>query len=141
MVLITLIGSRQAKEGSRFVYMGPLGECKECKLKGVCLNLEQGVLYEVTGLRDKVHDCEVHDENVRVVVVEKRPKQLTVPVKMALEGSTITYDQPKCDELGCKNHRHCHPIGMKSGTKITINTLEGDVECPAGHRLVLAKVA
>ncbi len=140
MVLITLIGRRNAKEGSRFYFMGSLSECKECKMKGVCFNLDEGALYEVTELRDKIHDCEVHDEGVQVVVVEKRPQMLTVPVKVALEGSTITYEPPKCDQLGCDNRRNCHPVGLKAGSKIRINSLEGDVTCPAGQRLVLAKV-
>ncbi|MCK4455214.1 MAG: UPF0179 family protein, partial [Thermoplasmata archaeon] len=28
MVLVTLIGERQVKEGNEFVYTGPLSECK-----------------------------------------------------------------------------------------------------------------
>ena len=141
MVLITLIGKKQATPGSRFIYLGPLGECKDCRLKGVCLNLEKGTLSAVTGQRPVGHDCPVHEDGVQVVEVEKRPQMLTVPLKVALEGSTITYEEPKCDDLGCANHRNCHPVGMRQGCKITITSLEGDVDCPQGLRLVFAKVA
>ncbi|HIJ00455.1 MAG TPA: UPF0179 family protein, partial [Candidatus Methanomethylophilaceae archaeon] len=127
--MITLIGKRQAKEGAHFIYLGPLSECKECRLRGVCLNMEQGALYEVTRLRDVTHDCDVHDEGVCVVEVEKKPRKITVPMKVALEGGTITYDEPKCECVGCQNHRFCHPLGLRPGSKITITSLGKDVTC------------
>ncbi len=57
MVVITLIGEHQAKEGEQFVYRGPLTECRECKLKAVCFNLDPGSMYRIKKIRDVHHEC------------------------------------------------------------------------------------
>lgn len=140
MMLITLIGEPQAKVGNRFYYLGALTECKECRLKGVCFNLEPGHLYEVTALRDTEHDCEIHESKVRVVEVEKRPTLATVPRKKAIDGSMITYESVKCTNLGCVNYVNCHPIGIEDGMKLSITEMIGDIECPIDESLVLVKL-
>ena len=56
MTLITLIGEEMAREGAEFYFLGPLTECKDCRLKGVCFNLEQGSRYRVSEVRD-AHLC------------------------------------------------------------------------------------
>ncbi|MFA7622902.1 MAG: UPF0179 family protein, partial [Candidatus Methanomethylophilaceae archaeon] len=61
MVLVTLIGESQARIGNRFYYLGPSLECRECRFKNVCFNLEVGRMYEVTELRDVHHECEMHE--------------------------------------------------------------------------------
>ena len=38
MVLITLLGEPQAEAGKEFYFIGPMNDCKECKLKGVCVD-------------------------------------------------------------------------------------------------------
>ena len=140
MVLITLIGEEQAKVGNRFYYMGPQTECKECRLKGVCFNLEPGRLYEITSLRDTRHECEVHEGGVRVVEVEKKPTMATILKKVAIEGSVITYDQSDCARMGCEHWQHCHPIGIRAGDKLTVNDIVGKVDCPIKDDLMLVKL-
>ena len=66
MVIITLIGEHLAKEGEEFVYRGPLTECRDCKLKGVCFNLDAGGLYRIRSVRPVHHECRIHEEGVRV---------------------------------------------------------------------------
>ena len=134
--MITVIGDRQAKVGGRFIYLGPLTECKECKLKGVCFNLDAGALYRIVEVRDVKHDCKVHEDGVRVVKVEKERMEGVVPKKGAMEGSTITWEVIKCDRLGCQHYRLCHPLGIDKGHKARISKIVGDLECAEGKKLV-----
>ena len=140
MVLITLIGEAQARIGNRFYYLGSLTECKDCKLKGVCFNLEPGHLYEVKTLRDAMHDCEIHESKVRAVEVIKVPVSVAVPGKKAIDGSTITFETVKCDMIGCENYSYCHPAGIKDGMKMTIADVVGDVNCMINEKMVLVKL-
>jgi uncharacterized protein (UPF0179 family) len=140
MVLITLIGEGQARIGNGFYFMGPLSECKECRLRGICFNLEPGSLYEVVALRDTLHDCPVHQGSVRVVEAEHKPIQASVPRKQAIDGSTITFESKKCNNLGCTERIYCIPVSIRDGTKLRITDVLGDMECPEGESLVLVKL-
>ncbi|HUT26655.1 MAG TPA: UPF0179 family protein [Methanomassiliicoccales archaeon] len=135
--MITVIGERQARVGGQFVYLGPLTECKECKLKGVCFNLDTGCLYRIVEVRDVKHDCKVHEDGVRVVRVEKEKMEGAVSKKGALEGTTITYEVIKCDHLGCEHYRLCHPLGIDKGRKARIARILGDLDCAEGKKLVM----
>ena len=140
MVLITLIGEAQAKVGNRFYYLGPLTECKDCRLKGVCFNLEPGHLYEVVGLRDAQHDCEIHESRVRAVEVKKIPVSVAIQNKKAIEGSMITFEAAKCENIGCENYMYCCPLGIREGTRFSISEIIGDLECLIGDKKVLVKL-
>ena len=139
MVLITLIGESQARIGNRFYFMGPLTECRECRLRGVCFNLEPGSLYEVVALRDTVHDCPVHEGSVRVAEVDKKPLIAAVPAKHAIDGSMVTFEGRKCKDLGCVNRNYCIPVSIKDGTKLKITDIIGDIECSESENMVLVK--
>jgi uncharacterized protein (UPF0179 family) len=140
MALITLIGESQAKVGNRFYFIGPQPECNECKLKGVCFNLDNGSLYEITEIRKQVHECESNEDHVRAVVVTKVPTDSTVPKKQAIDGSIITFKAPECGQLGCEYYRRCHPIGVEDGKKYSVVGTFGDVVCPVGQKIVFAKM-
>ena len=140
MVLITLVGERQAKVGNRFYFMGPQTDCKDCRLKGVCFNLEPGRQYEIMSIRDTRHECEVHEDGVRAVEVEKKPTLACINKKVAIEGSLITYDESDCARMGCEHWQHCHPIGIKDGDKLQVSDIVGDVECPIRDDLKLVKL-
>jgi uncharacterized protein (UPF0179 family) len=73
MPLITLIGEKLANKGTKFKYLGPNNGCENCKLKKLCFNLKQNSIYKITKIRDKRHDCNVHEENVTVVEVQELP--------------------------------------------------------------------
>lgn len=141
MVLITLIGKDQAKVGNRFYFMGPQTECKECKLKGVCFNLEPGRQYEVTSVRDTYHDCKMHDDGVRAVEIVKISTRATVSKKFAIEGGIITFEESDCGRMGCSNYSYCHPIGIKTGDKRTVDEVIGELDCPISDNLVLVKLS
>ena len=136
MVTVTLIGERQAKEGAEFVYKGFVPECRECKLKTVCFNLDVGGVYRVKAVRDVHHQCKMHEDGVRMVEVEKVPVRVSVGRKMALEGSTITYDEVRCRNLGCVHYRLCHPVAAERDSKYKVREVRGEVDCPEGIKVI-----
>ncbi|MBM4249419.1 MAG: UPF0179 family protein [Euryarchaeota archaeon] len=135
MVTVTLVGETQAKEGLMFVFVGPLTECRDCRLKAVCFNLEEGRTYVIKAVRAVHHDCKVHEGGVRVVEVEKSPIRTTVPSRAALEGTTYTWQGKECQNLGCAHYLRCTPRGMKAGERYRIVKVAGYVECPDGESL------
>lgn len=136
MVIITLIGERQARVGAKFVYRGPLTECRECKLKAVCFNLDAGCQYSIKAKRDVQHECKIHEDGVRVVEVERIPMKAVTSKKSAVEGSTITIEEIRCRNVGCAKYRLCHPHGAEKGMKGKIKKVYGDIECHEGMKLV-----
>ncbi|MCL1811552.1 MAG: UPF0179 family protein [Methanomassiliicoccaceae archaeon] len=140
MAAITLISESQAKEGNRFYYMGPQLECRECHLKGVCFNLEQGSMYAITAVRDQTHNCSLTEDTVRVVEIKKVAQRSAVPKKSAIEGSLITFQKPGCGRLDCGNYRICHPYAVEDKKKYSVIEIEGDAECLIGEELVLVKL-
>ncbi|MFA5312202.1 MAG: UPF0179 family protein [Methanomassiliicoccales archaeon] len=136
MVIITLIGERQAKEGVRFIYRGPLTECRDCKLKAVCFNLDVGGMYKIKAKRDVHHECKIHEDGVRVVEVERVPMRAAVSKKSAVDGSTVSIEELKCKDLGCARYMVCHPPGLEKGMKGKIVKICGDIECPEGLKVV-----
>jgi uncharacterized protein (UPF0179 family) len=134
--MITLIGKDLAKEGMEFQYLGPLLECKNCKLKNVCFNLDEGKWYRITKIRDKEHDCKVHDEGKVVTVeVEELPVPVVISAKSVVEGETISFKPVNCKEYDCEYYELCHPMGLREGTKIKIEKIEGEVNCPKNKDL------
>lgn len=52
---ITLIGSRLAREGLEFIFKGEMPECKKCRLKNTCLNLEPGAGIKLLELKARIY--------------------------------------------------------------------------------------
>lgn len=136
MALITLLSEPQAKVGGEFYFMGPNTDCKDCRLKGVCFNLETGSRYRVVEVRGQKHPCEACEGEVVAVEVEKVPTPAAVPKKGAMDGVTITYVESDCNIVSCPNYWMCHATGKKNGQKYTITRLGKDLECPAGEKMV-----
>lgn len=134
-MVVSLVGETQAKVGSIFVFRGPLSECRDCKRKTVCFNLEEGTFYEIVGVRDKHHDCNVHEGGVRVVELKKVPVETTLDAKYAIEGSTVSIDKDECLNLGCEYYRSCFLLGQKSNKKYKVTNVKDDVNCPEGRSL------
>ena len=134
MVLVTLIGEKIAKKGNEFIYMGALPECKDCKLKNVCFNLEEGRRYKITNVRDVRHDCKIHEGGVRIVEVEKTLVPAAAEAKNAVEGETISIN-PDCKNIGCEFYKLCVPVGVKLGMKFRISKIKDDISCPEKKKL------
>ncbi len=135
---ITLIGSRLAKEGMSFTFMGETPGCDKCNLKSTCMNLEKGRIYEVTNVRNTtVHDCAIHDGGVIAVDVVLAPVTGSMDSRKAVEGANVRYESETCDETECDMYDLCHPKGVKKGDKCTIVQVIGnmDDECALGYTL------
>ena len=140
-MVVTLVGETQAKVGEMLIFRGPLSECKDCKRKTVCFNLEEGTLYEIVGVRDKHHECSVHESGVRVVELKKAPIETTLDTKHAIEGSTVSIDKEACLNLGCEHYGACFILGPKSNKKFKVVKVQGDVKCPEGKSLTAVILA
>ncbi len=126
---ITLIGSRLAKEGEDFIFMGESRECKKCKLRRTCMNLEPGRKYRVVKLRgDTVHDCFVHDGGVLTVEVETSPIVAAIESRKAVVGSKISYEPPKCQEFDDSVYEILYPEGLREGDKCTVVKVLGTMD-------------
>lgn len=140
MTLVTLVGDKQARIGNRFYFNGPSLECKDCKLRNVCFNLDAGSLYEIIGLRDTKHECKLLEESVRVVEVEKISFIASVPKKFAIDGSMITFEKKECAQIGCENYKYCCPANIKGTGKFSITKIIEDLKCPLDEKLTLVKM-
>jgi len=129
MVLLTVIGEGQVEPGYVFVYLGPLSECKECKVKNICFALVKGKRYKVLGSRKVRHDCKVHEKGVQVVEVEEVPFEACVPDKGLVEGTATSFGAGDCRKVGCPHYRLCMPVGLEKGAKLQIIELGEKVEC------------
>jgi len=137
MVSVTLISIPLAKEKVRFFYLGSQPECESCKLKKVCINLDEGSMYEITAVRAQTHNCALNEDKVRVVEVNKIPQRSVVPKKSAIEGGVITFKEPECKKLDCGNYGICHPCAIGNGKKYKIISIEGSADCPIHDGLVM----
>jgi hypothetical protein len=142
-VSVTLIGTRLARVGEEFVFNGPAGECKGCKLRKACMNLKVGRRYRVVSIRKTdVHECSLHDGGVIAVEVIEPPIMAAVESKKVRNGSKISFVPPKCDELQCSNYSICHPLGLKKGDRCTISNVLGDLpsSCGKGYALKMVEL-
>lgn len=134
MVLVTLIGKKLAVEGEEFTYLGSNNECKNCKLKTVCFNLKPGRQYKITKIRDKQHNCSIHDGNVVVVEVSEMPIVAAVNKKLPDE-TTTKIDKQECKNIGCDYFKICTNIAIQKDKTYTIKKIYGKIDCPAGYEL------
>ena len=133
MPLVTLIGEKLAVDDCEFVYIGPNNECRNCKLKTVCFNLKPGRKYKITSVREKRHNCSIHEGNAAVVEVQEMPIIVAVDKKFS-EGDKIKFENDTCRSIGCANFELCSTnLGKDKNYKI-IKIYE-DIECPMGNKL------
>ncbi len=140
MPIVTLVGRTNSKEGNEFVYIGPCPECKNCKIKNACINLDKGRKYRVVKVRDKEHECELHEGGVIVVEVEETPFTTTVDSHGAIENSTFNFEPFDCPHYECLQHGACFPDGLVSGKVKIISADKKNVECAMGKNLKVVTV-
>ncbi len=132
MVLITLVGKKLAKVGNEFIYVGITQKCRNCKLKTVCSNLQEGRTYKIIKVRNKFHDCAIHDGGVVVVEVEKQPATANIKKEEA-EATAVEYHAIKCDNISCNEYDFCNTLLKEKEYKIL--EIIGDVDCPKKYKL------
>lgn len=141
MSIITAVGTSQAKEGYVFIYAGPVNECRDCRYKNACINLEKGKAYTVTTVRkDKSHECRVHDRTITIVEVEKVPVERCILSSRAIEGSLVTLENNQCKELDCEHYRKCNPLLYEPTEKYRIVSIVGDANCKLNKTLKIIQV-
>ncbi len=133
-----LIPESMAKKGFRFFLFGKADACEKCELKKACVeNIEPERIYEVLRVMKKSFNCPVHGE-MRVCRVKKLEKTLLAIRKdEAVEGLSIRYQGPRCQELTCPNFEVCNPFGIRRGESLKIERVEELEEpCRIGMELV-----
>lgn len=133
---VTLIGEKQAKKGNEFIYRGPLSECRDCKVKTVCFNLEEGRRYKIKEIREMHHKCKVHEGGVRAVEYEILPFEYAINEENAVEKAKIVVDnQELCNNRGCENFKICFPDGIKTGLQYEIKNTKSLLTCSEGRKI------
>ena len=135
--MITLIGKDLAQKGVEFVYLGPVEECENCRFKSSCVDsLELNRKYVVTDVKDSEQKCPVHSQNIVIPVeIERAQIDVLTTSKNIFEGSTFTYNAPKCEEY-CEFHDSCFPEGLMENDKCIVIKNQGKhKECKKGYAL------
>lgn len=141
MALVTLLGEKQAGKGTEFIYLGPSSDCKNCKLKNVCFNLKKGRHYEVTKVRDKHHDCSVHEKGVRVVEVKELPIVAAVDEKIG-KNNKVKGEGIDCEYSACVNYEACNPRALQSGKQYKVKKIiEKKMDCTKKKKLKKAELS
>lgn len=139
MPLVTLIGEKLAKKEIEFIYLGPNNECRNCKLKTVCFNLKPGRKYKITNVRDKRHNCNVHEGTTAVVEVQEMPI-ITAIDKKHSEGAETKILGKECNSIGCINYELCN-VYLQKDKKYKITKIYESIDCPIGYELQRAELS
>jgi uncharacterized protein (UPF0179 family) len=139
MGLVTLIGEQLAEKNTEFIFLEPHSDCSNCKLKTVCFNLKPYHRYKIIDVRDKRHNCTVHEGSAVVIEVEELPTITTVDKK--IPPGSITQLEPRlCNQYSCEFFDQCTSKAIQKGKKYKINVIVQNVECLTQHSLHLAEV-
>lgn len=143
LTLITLVGKRQARVGNEFVYMGRTTNCIECPLRKVCCDkLEPNRVYRVIGVRERAHDCPIHEEGVQLVEVEEVGATVALPTHQLFEGAVFSLHLQSCDKWDCEHHAACNPPGLRDGDRCRVEKVlkKAALSCSRRRKLGLAEV-
>ena len=139
MPLVTLIGEKLAKEGNEFIYLGPNNECRNCKLKTVCFNLKSGRHYKITKIREKRHNCNVHEGTAAVVEVQELPILAAIDKKLSA-GYSTKIEKKDCRNIGCGHYDLCCNITLQNDKTYKIAKTYKSIDCPIGNELQKAEL-
>lgn len=137
MVSLTLLPAAMAKRGAGFTFTGDPGDeaCEGCPVRSLCFRLEPGYRYRVVEVRNKTHQCRLHDgDQVQVCTVEEAPMTSTVEARR-LRGTAVHWDPIPCGFPECPNNPLCHPVGVPAGKRFQVEAEEGPVACPMHYDL------
>lgn len=137
--IITLVGLKQARRDFMFLNERHLKECENCDLFKVCIEkLEEGRIYKVVDVREKIFPCSIHEEGVQIVEVVEPNIQTNIEDRLAFPCGIITFSPQLCDKISCSNYGKCVPKGLEAGDRCKVIEVREQVECPLNLRLVLA---
>jgi hypothetical protein len=138
MALVTLIGEKIAKKDIEFIYIGPNNECRNCKLKTVCFNLKVGRKYKITNIRDKKHNCNVHEGTAVVVEVQELPIKTSIDKKYT-KGSKTKIEKDECENIGCEYYEICSTAVQKD-KKYKVSKIIEKIKCPIDYDLQIVEL-
>lgn len=136
---MTLIGENQAIENGEFRYIGPINECRSCKLKTVCFNLKIGRTYKIIKVRDKRHNCNLHEGKAVVVEVQELPIIVSIDKRLS-EGSITKIEPKECKMINCINYEICHIATVHNDKTYRIVKIYESLECPLDYDLKRAEL-
>jgi uncharacterized protein (UPF0179 family) len=141
-IVLTLVGTKQAKPGLTFLHFGAVEDCNECKLFKVCQKLEPGRVYEIVKSRDIAHKCVVHEAGVTLVEVREATVLSTLDSRSCVPGAVIRYVPQKCESKDCEEQKKCNPLGIHEGDKCRIEEVVGRTgsKCRLGKQLAVVKL-
>lgn len=139
MPKVTIIGTYLAQKNNEFIFLGPLQECKECKLTHICFNLKPFHRYKIKKVRKKQHSCNVHQDNATVVEVEEQPIMTAIDKKYS-KGSTTTIESIDCDRKLCAHYDACKSNAIKPNKKYKIKSTLHEIDCPRNKPLQIVEV-
>lgn len=134
MALVTLIGEELAEKDLIFTYVGPLNDCKDCKLKNICFNLKPFHRYRIKKIRNKRHRCNIHEGDVAVVEVETLPLLAAIEKKYT-KGSKTTLKMRDCKESDCEFYSLCTSKAIRENIKYKIAKVYGPINCRKDYDL------
>ena len=140
MPQVTLIGSLQAKKGYEFIFYGPLQECKNCKLTHICYNLKPYNTYQIQKVRNKKHNCSIHEGSAVVVEVIRKPIITAIDKKYS-KGSKTTINKIQCEEKLCPYHKFCTTPAVKPDVKYKINKILEEINCPKNKSIQKVEIS
>ncbi len=129
---VTLIGEKLAKEGLEFAFGGCLSRCQSCEIKNSCCGLEKNKWYRIIGVRDNSHQCDVHNGNVKVVVVEEIPLRTSLKTRGLMEGAMATLESKNCYDIDCEHYLLCTPPGIEPGGRYHVESVGKKLKCGKG---------
>ena len=130
---VTLVQESLAVEGKIFRYMGMDDPCSKCKVKDVCHNLETGRRYRVVKVRNKKHDCAVHEGGkITVAEVEEVPEEISITIKHCIEGAILKLDEYDCPHRWCEFNDICRD---RPSSKVKITKVGESLKCPLKLKL------
>lgn len=133
--ILTIVGSVLAKEGTDFVYEGPIDACTSCKVAKVCHNskLHTGRRYTVAAVRPTKHPCAVHPDGATAVEVVDADIPMFLPKDLANRRTRFNFE-PFCNETNCRFYPTCNPAGVNRGNVYLIKEVaEIEESLPCGR--------
>jgi len=133
--ILTIVGTVLAKEGTDFVYQGPIDACDSCKVAKVCHNskLRAGRRYTVVSVRPTKHTCAVHPDGATAVEVVDADIEMYIPKDMAKRRTRMDFEQ-FCNEETCRYYAMCNPAGIYPGHQYLIKEVtDNEDPLPCGR--------
>ena len=106
---------------------------------GVIINLKTGQKYKITNVRDKRHNCNIHEGTTVVVEVQEIPIMISTEEKIK-EGSTTKIKAINCNSIGCPNIEFCSKV-INKDKSYKIKKVIGKIDCPLGYKIQKVEIS